>query len=375
MFAPNIRQPVAGLSALLFCLLVSACSRPEPKSPQGPMQALPVTVLAVQSTRVPVTLEVTGQTEGSREVEVRARVGGLLVKHLYQEGSAVRVGQPLFQIDRAPYEIALAEAKAKSEQATREANRLKGLLEQQAVSRKEYEDATSNQAIAQAALRQAELNLSYTTVTAPEAGIAGRAVKSEGNLIGTGNDSLLTSLHQINPLWVRFGLSDSDIARIPGGRLIAKSVASVELVLPDGSVHPHKGRINFLSAQMDPVLGTRQMRAEFDNPDGLLLPGQFVRVRLATGTRDGVFLVPQAAVVQAAQGTLVMVANAENKVEPRPVQTGDWHGRDWVILGGLKAGDQVIVDNILKLRPNAPVKPHPPEAPGNATPTSPAPQK
>jgi membrane fusion protein (multidrug efflux system) len=362
MPAPNLRQYYS--TGLLLCLLVTACSKSAP--PPSPPPALPVTVLEMQPTRVPVTLEVTGQTEGSREVEVRARVGGMLMQRLYQEGTAVKAGQPLFQIDRAPYEIALTEAKARAEQATREANRLKGLIEQQAVSRKEYDDALSNQTIAQAALRQAELNLSYTTVTAPEAGIAERALKSEGNLIVAGADGLLTTLHQAQPLWVRFGLAESDIARIPGGRVSLPAINKVELVLPDGSTHPKPGKINFLAANLDPVLGTRQMRAEFDNPDGAVAPGQFVRVRLTTGERGGVFLVPQAAVVQAAQGMLVMVANAENKVEPRPIQAGEWHGRDWVILGGLKAGDKVIVDNLIKLRPGAPVQPRSPQAaPGN----------
>ncbi|QDX82178.1 efflux transporter periplasmic adaptor subunit [Denitratisoma sp. DHT3] len=370
-------MPGLFLPALLLgaALLGTACSRSTPPTPAAP-PPLPVTVLEMHPTRAPITVEVTAQAEGSREVEVRARVGGILLRRLYQEGTPVKAGQPLFQIDRTPYEIALADAKAKAEQATREANRLKGLIEQQAVSRKEYDDAVSNQAVAQAALNQAELNLSYTTVTAPEAGVAERAVKSEGNLIAAGADGLLTVIHQANPLWVRFGLAESDLARIPGGRLDARSVSSVELVLPDGSVHPQKGRINFLAANLDTVLGTRQMRAEFANPDGALLPGQFLRVRLNTGTRDGIFLVPQAAVVQAPQGAQVMVANADNKVEPRPVQAGEWLGRDWVILGGLKAGDKVIVDNLIKLRPGAAVQPHPPQpqsAPGaSPNPATPA---
>lgn len=338
------------------------------------MPAMPVTVIDAQPTQVPLTVEAVGQTEGAREVEVRAQVGGILQKRLYEEGAPVKAGQVLFQIDRTPFEIALADARAKADQAAREATRLKGLLAQQAVSQKEYDDAQSNRAVTQAALQQAELNLSYTSVTSPVAGSSGRAVKSEGNLIST-SDSLLTTVVQLNPIWVRFALSDGDLAQLPGGRLTPGSVRGVEITLPDGSVYPAKGRLNFAGSQIDPRLGTLQLRAEFANAEGRVLPGQFVRTRLTVGQRDGVFLVPQPAVIQSDQGRMVFVANAENKVEPRPVKVGEWQGKDWVILDGLKAGDRVIVDNLLKLRPGAPVAPHKPgEKPAGApaTPGAPA---
>lgn len=370
---------------VLLVALITGCSKSgsAPANQAAAPPLLPVTVTAMQPTQVPIVVEVMAQTEGAKETEVRARVGGILVKQLYEEGKPVKRDQPLFQIDRVPYEIALArargnraEAKAKLEQAVREANRLKGLLERKSISRKEYDDATSTQALSQAAVnvteaavRQAELDLSYTTVTAPVAGISGRAAKSVGNLITT-SDNLLTSIHQSDPIWVRFSLSDSDMARVPGGRLTQKVVTGIELVLPDGSLYPHRGRLNFLASSIDPNLGTQQFRATFDNPDRFLLPGQFVRVRVLAGERQSVFLVPQAAVVQNAQGYLVFVVDAENKVTPRPVQTGDWHGQDWVILGGLKAGDQVIVDNLMKLRPGAIVAPHPPQDAPSASATT-----
>ena len=380
------------LPGLLTGLALLAGCSPAPQegagAPGAGMPALPVTVIEVQPTRVPIAVEVVAQTEGARETEVRARVGGVLVKRLYQEGETVREGQPLFQIDRAPFEIALAQARAAlvgaralADQAVREAGRLKGLHEKLAISRKEYDDAVSAEAIAQAAvqaaeanLRQAELNLSWTTVTAPVAGQSGRALKSEGNLVVQGSDNLLTAIHQANPLWVRFSLAESDTARLPGGRLNPRTVNGVELVLPDGSVYPRQGRLNFQASQIDPALGTQQFRAEFDNRDGALLPGQFVRVRLLTGVRDGVFLVPQAAVIQTEQTRLVMLAGPDNKVQPRPVQAGDWYGKDWVILGGLRAGDKVIVDNLMKLRPGAPVLPHKPGEmpPGMGGPGKPA---
>lgn len=376
---------------IVLVALVSGCSKfggDPPKTAAAP-PPLPVTVATMQPTQVPISVEVMAQTEGAKETEVRAQVGGILVKRLYQEGSPVKAGQPMFQIDRKPYEIALAqaranlaEAKAKVEQAVREEDRLRGLLGKGYISRKDYDDAVSTNAmsqaarqVAEAAVRQAELNLSYTTVDAPVSGISGRAVKSEGSLIatGSGDESLLTTIQQSNPIWVRFSLSESDMARLPGGRLTQQNVTGVELKLPDGAVYPRKGRLNFLASSIDPTLGTQQFRAEFDNPDGALLPGQFVRTRILVGERDGVFLVPQAAVTQTEQGYLVFLA-VDGKVAPRPVQVGPWHGKDWVILGGLQAGDQVIVDNLMKLRPGAPVAPHPPQpASGVAADGKPAP--
>ena len=345
-------------------LALTACSGADApqKPPMGPM---PVTVIEMQTQSVPNAVEIMAQTEGAKEAEVRARVGGILVKQLYQEGQPVKAGQPLFQIDRSSYEIAFAEAKAKADQTEREMARMKKLIEVQGVSRKEVDDATSANELAQAALRQAQLNLSWTTVTAPVDGVSGRAAKSVGNLISVGSDSLLTSVYQNDPMWVRFSISESEAAKLPGGRLTPKTVTGVEMVLPDGSVYPVTGKLNFLASTIDPTLGTQQLRAEFPNKDGSLLPGQFVRIRLLAGEKADVFLVPQSAVIQSEQGNLVMTADSENKVAPRPIKTGDWFGKDWVVLGGLKAGDKVIVDNLMKLRPGAPVAPHAPgEQPG-----------
>lgn len=361
------------VSAVLGAMATAGCSGDKPAGgppQQGPM---PVTVIEMQAQKVPTSIEIMAQTEGARETEVRARVGGILVKRLYQEGETVKAGQPLFQIDRAPYEIALAEAKAKADQTAREASRLKGLAEARAIAQKDHDDAVSANAMAQAALRQAELNLSWTIVTAPVGGTTGRAIKSDGNLIST-SDSLLTSIYQTNPIWVRFSLGESDLAKFPAGRVTNKDVKGVEMVMANGQTYEKQGKLNFLATNIDTTLGTQQLRAEFDNAGGQLLPGQFVRVRLLTGERDGVFLVPQSAVLQTEQGTLVMTAGPENKVAPRPVKAGEWYGKDWVILGGLNAGDKVIIDNLIKLRPGAPVEPHPPVAPGSAPAASPAKQ-
>ncbi|KAB2962637.1 efflux RND transporter periplasmic adaptor subunit, partial [Zoogloea sp.] len=364
---------------LSLCVLAACTGKDQPAGPPGGApQALPVTVLEVQPTKVESSVEAVAQTEGAREVEIRARVGGILTKRLYEEGTPVKAGQPLFQLDREPFDVAVAQAraqvaqnKARAEQTVREAARLKGLLAQQAISQREYDTAVSDNASAlaavqsaEAALRQAELNLTWSTVTAPVSGVSGRAAVSEGNLVGA--NGLVTTVTQLNPMWVRFSLSEAELnAATPSGRFKPQAVRGVELILPDGSTYPVRGKLNFAGSQVNPTLGTLQLRGEFPNADGALLPGQFVRARLLTGERDGVFKVPQNAVMQTDKGAVVMLANADNKVEPRPVKTGQWVGSDWVILGGLKAGDKVIVDNLIKVRPGAPVAPHGPgEGPG-----------
>ena len=383
----------AALTALAASLvLLTACSgkdQPAGAPPAGGMPALPVTVLEIQPTKAETSIEAVAQTEGAREVEVRARVGGILMKRVYEEGATVKAGQPLFQIDRAPLEVAvaqakaqLAETKARVDQTQREAARLKGLLAQQAISQREYDTASSDNAVAQASvqaaqasLRQAELNLSYATVTAPVSGVTGRSVVSEGTLVATGGGTLLTTLVQVNPIWVRFSVNDAELAAaMPEGRFRAQAIRGIELILPDGSIYPVRGKLNFAASQIDPKLGTQQLRGEFANAEGRLMPGQFVRARLITGERDGVFKVPQGAVMQTDMGPVVMLAGAGNKVEPRPVKTGQWSGKDWIITGGLKAGDKVIIDNLIKLRPGATVAPHAPgQGPGaGAKPGAPA---
>ncbi|MEN9457012.1 MAG: efflux RND transporter periplasmic adaptor subunit [Rhodocyclaceae bacterium] len=360
------------LLATTSALLLAACGGDKPKEGgPGAMagMAAPVSVIEAQPTRVTTSIEVVGQTEGAKEVEVRARVGGILLQRSYEEGASVVAGQKLFQIDRAPLEIALAqaratqaEAQARVDQTIRETARLKGMLTQNAISQKEYDDMVSSSAIAKATLlaaqarvRDAELNLSYAQVTAPISGITGRAQKSEGTLVSTGADSLLTTIVQTDPIWVRFSIADNELDRLPKRQVNKASVRGVQIVTADGEA-PLAGKLNFAASSIDPKLGTLQLRAELANPDNSLLPGQFVRVKLITGEREGVFLVPQTAVLSSDKGKFVFVVGPDSKAQPRPVQTGDWQGKDWVILGGLKAGDKIITDNLMKVRPDAPVK-------------------
>ena len=365
-------------AALMVAGLLVACGR-DAAAPGAAGAAAPAAVsvhmLTVEPRKVPIRFDIVGQIEGSKQVEVRARVPGILQKQLYNEGDSVKEGALLFEIDRATYEVALAQARAQLAQATaqvdqarREEGRLKPLLQDRAVSGKEYDDATSSRQLAEAAIqqanasiRQAELNLSYTRVTAPVAGITGRAEHSIGTLITIdANGSLLTTINQVSTVWVRFSLAQTDLAKLPGGYLNRTTPVVLELLLPDGSPYPLKGRLNFAATSIDTRLGTQQLRAEFDNPRQQLLPGQFVTVRITAGERDKVFLVPQAAVVQTEKGNLVFVVDADGKAQTRPVTTGDWIGKDWTILAGLNAGDKVVVDNLLKVQPGAPVTEAPP---------------
>ncbi len=358
--------------AFVIGAVLAACNNNDQEAPGNiaPQMAMPVSVISVDPKSVPISAEAVAQTEGAKEVEIRPRVGGILLKRLYEEGAAVEAGQPMFLIDPIPYQNALAQAKAqlteqkaRIEQTRREENRLQELLSTKSISQREYDNAVSENAITNAALQQAKvrvrdakLNLSYTTVTAPVKGISGRRQLSEGVLVQA-NTSLLTTIIQLSPIWVRFSLSDNELTKL-GGYLSEQNVINVTLILPDGTEYDQNGKLNFAARQIDPALGTQQLRATFDNSDQRLLPGQFVRVRVTTGEQKGVFLVPQTAVLTSDLGRAVYVVNDKNEAIMRPVVTGNWIGKDWVITEGLKTGDKVIVDNLIKLRPGTSVSPH-----------------
>ena len=373
--------------ALMVSMALLSCDKKD-ALPQGAqaMPAMPVGVIAVQATSVPISVEAVAQTEGASEVEIRPRVGGIILKKMFEEGQPVKAGQVMFQLDPAPFQIALEQAKAAAAgqgaritQTSRESSRLKELLATQSISQREYDNATSDSSISQAGMlqaraniKEAQLNLSYTRVTAPVSGIAGRFQYSEGALVAAGT-SLLTTIVQVSPIWVRFSLSDSELKTL-GGHLDANRATEVSLILADGSDYPQKGKLNFAASQIDAALGTQQLRATFDNRDKQLLPGQFVRARVTTGTRDGVFLVPQTAVQTGDQGKFLFVIERDkqgkNVAGIRPITEGGWQGKDWIILSGLKAGDQVIADNLIKVRPGAAVDPHALGAPSASPPAA-----
>lgn len=379
----GLRQLQVG-SMVTMAFWLSACG--EAAKPPAAPPALPVSVQTLAPAQVPIQTEVVAQTEGAKQIEVRPRVGGIVLKRLYTEGEPIKAGAPMFLIDPVPYQLQVdqaaamvAQQKARIEQTAREAQRLKTLLDTRAISQREYDTAVSDNSVAQAQLlqyqaqlREAQLNLSYTTVRAPESGISGRFELSQGALVNA-NTTLLTSIVQVSPIWVRFSLSESELATL-GGHLKPGMVKSVNLVLANGQDYPQTGTLNFSASRIDPTLGTQQLRAEFSNPDQSLLPGQFVRVRLTTGNQAGVFLVPQPAVLSGQQGRFVYVAekNAQGQTlaAVRPVMDGGWYQDRWILTGGVKAGDQVIVDNLIKVRPGAPVMPQstPPSSP--ATPAA-----
>jgi membrane fusion protein (multidrug efflux system) len=339
------------------------------------MPAAAVSTMTVQPKAVLAPFEYTGQTAGSREVEVRARVRGILLARNFTEGGAVKKGQSLYTIDRAPFEAALAKAEAdlagvaaRLEQAKRNAARLRPLYAEKAVSQKDYDDAASAEAIgeadvkaARARLQEARLELAYTRVEAPASGIAGRSLPSEGTFV-SGPEVLLTTLTQADPIWVEFGIPDADQLRMrseaEAGRLVLPKDGrfEVRVRLADGQTYERTGWLTFSDVRVSGQTGTSDARAVIANPEGRLRPGQFVRVTLTGATRPSAVLVPQRAVLEGPQGKFVYVVDEKSTAQARPIEVGEWAGSDWIITAGLKAGDRVVIDGVMRIGPGAPVQ-------------------
>ena len=331
-------------------------------------------MVVVAPRNLPANFEYIAEIAGVREVEVRPRISGILEKWNFTEGSRVSAGQSLFSIDAAPYRAALTRveaelsgAQASLSLARRNSTRLKPLHEARAVSQKEYDDATSGEQIAeaqvkaaQAALTEARLNLSYTRVEAPISGISGRALQSEGSLVQA-QLSLLTTISQIDPIHVIFSFAETEHLKltraVEEGRLVLPKGGKfdVTLKLADGSEYARSGKVDFTDVRIAPATGTIEARAVIANPQGILRPGQFARVTLSGGVRPDAIAIPQRAVLEGPGSKIVLTVNAQGIVEPRPIEVGDWAGDEWIILSGLKAGDQVIVDGVVKARPGSPV--------------------
>jgi membrane fusion protein (multidrug efflux system) len=376
MNKPAIRAGAVGraLVPILLAAVLPACSEVG-SQPHGQMPPPEVAVVTVAPKTLPVRYEYVGQTAGFREVEVRARVNGILLKRNYQEGATVKRGQSLFLIDPAPFQVALAKveaelatAEARQAQAAREADRLKSVLDIRAVSRKEYDDAASSAQIAAAEVKvaaarvtEAKLNLDYTRVESPITGVSSRALQSEGTLV-SGPQVLLTSVTQVDPIYVIFGIPEADQLRIrrdvEAGRLKLPPDQRFEVgvTLADGTAYGKQGKLDFTDVRVSPATGTIEARADLPNAGGLLRPGQFVRVRLTGATRPNAITVPQRAVLEGPQGKFVYVVDGQSKAEARPVVVGEWAGDAWVIDSGLAAGDKVVVDGVMKIGPGAPVK-------------------
>ncbi|MEP6588198.1 MAG: efflux RND transporter periplasmic adaptor subunit [Polaromonas sp.] len=391
-------SPLVGVAVL--SLLLAGCGKGNAPPPAGAGAARPpvtVGVVTVMPGDVGLVTELPGRLEASRVAQVRARAAGILQKRLFREGSDVKAGQPLFTIDSAPY--AAAAASARASQARAEANlaqasalaeRYQPLVEANAISKQDYanavaahKQAAADVAVAKASVQAASITLGYAAVTAPISGRIGRSLVTEGALVGQGEATQLAVIQQINPMYVNFTQSASEVMRLraamDGGKFKRSSgadAASVRLMLDDGTEYGQPGKLLFSDLTVDATTGQVTLRAEVPNPAGLLLPGLYVRVRLEQAQAANAITLPQQAVTRTAQGDTVMVVGADRKVAPRPVRIGSSKGTQWVVLDGLKEGEQVMVDGFQKLQmmpPGTPVRAVPWQPAGAAPPAPAAP--
>ena len=370
----------AACVSVSMAFLLAACGAKtdgQAAAPGGARPAVEVGVITVRPHTVGLVTELPGRLEASRVAQVRARVAGILQKRLFREGSDVKAGERLFEIDSAPYraslssaEASLARALANLTQAAAQAERYKPLVEANAVSKQEYVNAVAAQkqseadvAAAKAAVQTAQINLGYASVTSPIAGRIGRALVTEGALVGQGEATQLALVQQTNPMYVNFTQSTAEVLRlrkaVDSGKLkraAAGDTAGVRVVMEDGTEYARAGKLLFADLTVDPTSGQIMLRAEVPNPDGVLLPGMYVRVRVQQAQANEVIQLPQQAVTRSGSGDSVMVVGADGKVSPRPVKIGSAQDGQWTVLEGLKAGEQVMVDGFQKLQPGAPVK-------------------
>jgi membrane fusion protein (multidrug efflux system) len=359
--------------ALLILVLLAACGQGEgekkaggPAGPGGQGAAPPpaeVDVLTVAAGSATITQDLPGRLLAYRTAQVRARVEGVIEKRLFTEGSDIKAGAPLFRIDARSFQAQVAAAEADLAATRAVFERYKPLLETKAVSQQEFDAAQAKVKQSEAVLTKAQLDLENAVPPAPISGRIGRALVTEGALVGKNEATHLVTIEQLDPIRVEFTQSYSDLLRlqqaVKSGKQKRADSASVALVLEDGSIHPDKGRLQFADLAVDTNSGAVVLRAEFPNPRRELLPGTFVRVRFPQAQLDDAIRVPQRAVQGSATGQLVMIVNAENKVVPLPIKTGAMSGPDFIVTDGLKGGEQVIVNGLQKARPGSVVKPVP----------------
>ena len=376
-----MRRPLVVLALSTALFAVTACSKDEAAGggPGGGMPPPEVGVVVMQPGAVPVSKDLVGRLSAFRSADVRARVPGVLQRRLYEEGSDVRKGQALFQIDPAPLQAvlaqaegALAQARANAANSKANADRARGLIEGKFISRSDYDNAlaaerSSAAAVqaAQASVQSARINLGYATVNAPISGRAGKQQVTEGALVGQGEATLLTTVDQLDPMYIDFSMSVAELAQIRAMG-VSREDASVQVLLPDGTPYTIPAELDFSGDIVDPATGAVQLRARVANPDGMLLPGAFVTLNANLGTETNVFLVPQVAVQRDAAGAYVLVVGADGNVARKDIQTERAQGSDWVVRKGLAAGDQVIVSGLQRAIPGQPAKAAPMPAEGQA---------
>ena len=382
----------AAAGGLSVVLLLAACGKSEAPAAGagGGMPPPEVGVVVATPGEVGLVTELPGRLEASRVAQVRARAAGILQKRLFREGSDVKAGQALFTIDAAPYAAALqsaqatlARAQANLTQAAALAERYKPLLAANAVSQQEYANAVAAQkqaeadvAAGRAAVQTGRINLNYASVTAPISGRIGRALVTEGALVGQGEATQLAVIQQVDPVYVNFTQSAGEVMKLRRAladgqlqRAGGSEAAIVRVVLEDGSEYALPGKLLFSDLTVDPSTGQITLRAEVPNPKGDLLPGLYVRVRLEQAQVANAITLPQQAVTRTQQGDKITVVGADGKLSPRMVKVGAARNNQWIVLEGLKAGEQVMVDGFQKLQmmpPGTPVKAVPWQAPGSA---------
>jgi membrane fusion protein (multidrug efflux system) len=364
------RRPALALA--LFALL-AACGKPAAPEASQPVD---VTVTTVAPRDTPVDFEFVAQTQSSRAVEIRARVDGFLDKRTYTEGQMVRQGQTLFLMDPKPFEAALqsargalAQQQARLEVAKANLARVMPLAAQNALSKKDLDDATGGEREAQAAViaakgqvQAAQLNLGYTTIKSPLAGLSSYARQQEGSYVTPAQSGLLTYVYQMDPMWVEFSISENEMLRyrdqISKGQLRfpAGNQFEISLLLADGSTFPARGHIDFANPVFSAETGTFLVRAVFANEKGTLRPGQFVRARVSGAVRPNAVLLPQRAVQQGAKSHFVWTVDKDDKPRQRFVEVGEWQGDDSFINDGLRAGERVVVDGAVRLSPDATIR-------------------
>lgn len=353
-------------------LVLAACGGGGQEAPQMPPPD--VGVVTVQAGDALVQREFGGRLSAVRSSDVRARVSGVLQRRVYAEGSDVSEGDVLFVIDPAPYQAELAAARAAAAQAQANqvnaranAERARRLAPSQFISQADVDNALATERsadaalqAAQAAVQTAQINLGYATVRAPISGRASRQQVTEGALVGQGEATLLTTIDQLDELYANFSISLTELAQIRRELTSADDdQVKVDVVLPDGTLYPHPGVLDFAGNLVDPASGAVAMRALLPNPEGVLFPGAYVTLKVTMGVQGGVFMIPQQAIQRDAAGSYVLVVDAEGIVQRKDVRTGRTQGTDWIVESGIEAGDQVIVSGIQRVQPGAPANPSP----------------
>ncbi len=365
---------VAIASSTVLVLAAGGCKKPQPPPAQPPV----VKVAEVIQRDVPIYVEAIGQTRGSKEIEVQARVEGFLETVDYQEGSLVKKGQLLYTIDPRQFQASVAQAKgvvaeaeAQVARTTQDVVRFEPLVAKNAISRQEYETAVqakraaeANLDAAKAKLSNADLDLSFSRVLSPADGIAGKTEVYPGALVGRGQSTLLTKISQVDTIHVRVTVPEKDYIEMSRRRAERESSGgppslAFEMVLADGSVHPEKGKLVFVDRAVDAATGTILVEVAFPNPGGIVRPGQYARVRVAIDEKKGAILVPQRAVSELQGVYNVAVVKPDDTIEIRLVTAKDRVGTMWVIDKGLQAGDKIVVEGIQKVRPGIKVTPEP----------------